>query len=301
MSVSPPLIIKEREVAMATTMNDPHFDVRITPRMSWSALLVGTVVALAIELMLGLLGAGIGFSSLDPAGNGGPSAGGLGIGAIVWWTLSTVIALGAGAFAAATISHTRRPIDGVLHGVAIWGLTLLLTFYLLSSAIGGLVGGAFRTVGGLATAATAGASVVTPTVAKAAGIDDMDVDAQVSALLNDTPSDPAQMTPEQGRKAIVAELPTMARGGAEGQEAENRIAAIIAAQQKISQSDARAKVEKARQDFIAAKKSAVDTAVDAGAKGADYAAGTAFALFLVMLLGAGAAAVGGVAATRRNL
>ena len=285
---------------MATSMNDPHFDVRVTPRMSWSALLVGTVVALAIELMLGLLGAGIGFSSLDPAGNGGPSAGGLGISAIIWWTLSTVIALGAGAFAAATISHTRRPIDGVLHGVAIWGLTLLLTFYLLSSAIGGLVGGAFRTVGGLATAATASAGVITPTVAKAAGIDEADVDAQVSALLDDAPANPAQMTPEQSRKAIVAELPGMARGGAEGQEAENRIAAIIAAQQKISESDARAKVEKARQDFLSAKKSAVDTAIDAGAKGADYAAGTAFALFLVMLLGAGAAAAGGIVATRRN-
>lgn len=286
---------------MATSMTDPHFDVRVTPRMSWSALLVGTVVAIAIELMLGLLGAGIGFSSLDPAGHGGPSVGGLGIGAIIWWTLSTVLALGVGAFVAATISHTRRPIDGVLHGVAIWGLTLLLTFYLLSSAIGGLVGGAFRTVSGLATAATASASVITPTVAKAAGIDKADIDAQVSALLDDAPANPAQMTPEQSRKAIVAELPGMARGGAEGQEAENRIAAIIAAQQKISEGEARAKVEKARQDFLSAKKSAVNTAIDAGAKGADYAAGTAFALFLVMLLGAGAATAGGIVATRRNL
>ena len=249
---------------MATTMNDPHFDVRVTPRMSWSALLVGTVVALSIELMLGLLGAGIGFSSLDPAGNDGPSAGSLGIGAIIWWTLSTVIALGAGAF-------------------------------------GGLVGGAFRTVGSLATAATTGASVITPTVAKAAGIDKADIDAQVSALLDDAPDNPAQMTPEQSRKAIVAELPGMARGGAEGQEAENRIAAIIAVQQKISESDARAKVEKARQDFLSAKRSAVDTAIDAGTKGADYAAGTAFAVFLIMLLGAGTAAAGGVVATRRNL
>lgn len=48
-------MIKEQEASMATTMNDPHFDVRVTPRMSWSALLVGTVVALSIELMLGLL------------------------------------------------------------------------------------------------------------------------------------------------------------------------------------------------------------------------------------------------------
>ena len=280
---------------MATTMTDPHFDVRVTPRMSWSALFVGTVTALAIELMLGLLGAGIGLSAIDPNGKGGASAGGLGIGAIIWWTISTILALATGAYAATTIAHTRRPVDGVLHGVAIWGLTLLITFYLLSSAIGGLVGGAFRTVGG-----TASASAITPAVAKAAGIDKTDVEAQVSALLDDTPSDPAAMTPEQGRKAIIAELPAMARGGAEGQEAENRVAMIVAAQRKISQSDARAKVEKARQDFVAAKRNAVEIAIDAGSKGADYAAGTAFTLFIVMLLGAAAASAGGVVAARRN-
>ena len=285
---------------MATTMTDPHFDVRVTPRMSWSALFVGTVTGLAIELMLGLLGAGIGLSAIDPNGKGGASAGGLGIGAIIWWTISTILALATGAYAATTIAHTRRPVDGVLHGVAIWGLTLLITFYLLSSAIGGLVGGAFRTVGGIAGATTASASAITPAVAKAAGIDKTDVEAQVSALLDDTPSDPAAMTPEQGRKAIIAELPAMARGGAEGQEAENRVAMIVAAQRKISQSDARAKVEKARQDFVAAKRNAVEIAIDAGSKGADYAAGTAFTLFIVMLLGAAAASAGGGVAARRN-
>ena len=108
------------------------------------------------------------------------------------------------------------------------------------------------------------------------------------------------MTPEQGRKAIIAELPAVARGGAEGQEAENRVAMIVAAQRKISQSDARAKVEKARQDFVAAKRNAVEIAIDAGSKGADYAAGTAFTLFIVMLLGAAAASAGGVVAARRN-
>lgn len=285
---------------MATAMTDPRLDIRDDSRMNWPALIAGAVIALAIELMLGLLGAGIGLSAIDAAGQGGASAGGFGIGAIIWWTLSTFIALAAGAYSAATISHTRRPVDGALHGLAIWGLTLLLTFYLLSSAIGGLVGGAFRTVGNLASATTAGASAVTPTVAKAAGIDKDAVDTQVSALLDDTPSDPAEMTAEQSRKAIVAELPALARGGAEGHAAEDRIAAIVAAQNKISEDEARSQVENARQELLKAKRSAVETAIDAGSKGADYAAGTAFTIFIVMLLGAAAAATGGVFATRRT-
>lgn len=285
---------------MATTMIDDRIDDRPAPRMNWSALMAGTVIALAIEVTLGLLGAGIGFSAIDPGSASGASAGGLGLGALVWWTVSSILALAAGAYGATLVSRSRRPVDGVMHGLAIWGLTLLLTFYLLSSAVGGIVGGAFRAVGSVATAAASGASAVTPTVAKAAGVDQADVDAQVSALLDTTPNDPAAMTPEQGRKAIVAELPAMAKGGEEGRAAEQRVAMIVAAQNKISPDEAMARVEKARQQFLAAKQSAIDTAIDAGSKGADLAAGTAFALFVVMMLGASAAAAGGVAATRRN-
>ncbi len=285
---------------MATTMIDGRFDDRLAPRMNWSALLAGTVIALAIEVTLGLLGAGIGFSAINPGSASGASAGGLGLGALIWWTVSSVLALAAGAYGATLVSRSRRPVDGVMHGLAIWGLTLLLTFYLLTSAVGGIVGGAFRAVGGVASAAASGAGAVTPTVAKAAGVDQADVDAQVSALLDTTPNDPAAMTPEQGRKAIVAELPAMAKGGEEGRAAEQRVAMIVAAQNKITPDEAMARVEKARQQFLAAKQSAIDTAIDAGSKGADLAAGTAFALFVVMMLGASAAAAGGVAATRRN-
>lgn len=285
---------------MATTMIDGRFDDRLAPRMNWSALLAGTVIALAIEVTLGLLGAGIGFSAINPGSASGASAGGLGLGALIWWTVSSVLALAAGAYGATLVSRSRRPVDGVMHGLAIWGLTLLLTFYLLTSAVGGIVGGAFRAVGGVASAAASGAGAVTPTVAKAAGVDQADVDAQVSALLDTTPNDPAAMTPEQGRKAIVAELPAMAKGGEEGRAAEQRVAMIVAAQNKITPDEAMARVEKARQQFLAAKQSAIDIAIDAGSKGADLAAGTAFALFVVMMLGASAAAAGGVAATRRN-
>lgn len=286
---------------MATTMIEDRYDERLLTGLNWPALLGGTVIALAIEVTLGLLGAGIGFSAIDPGSANGASAGGLGMGALIWWTSSSVLALAAGAYSATLVARRRRAVDGVMHGLAIWGLTLLLTFYLLTSAVGGIVGGAFRAVGSMASAAASGASVVTPTVAKAAGVDETDVDAQVSALLDKTPQDPAAMTPEQSRKAIVAELPAMAKGGEEGRAAEQRIALIVAAQNKIAPDEAMARVQQAKQEFLSAKQSAIDTAIDAGAKGADLAAGTAFALFVVMLLGAGAAAAGGAVATRRTI
>jgi hypothetical protein len=272
----------------------------VAPRMAWSAIFAGVAIALAIELMFALLGAGIGLSLIDPAGGDSPSAGGLGIGSLIWWGLGTIIALAAGGYGAVRAAGVERPFDGAVHGIAIWAVTLLLTFYLLTSAIGGIVGGAFRAIGGIAGAAGSSVSAVAPTVAQAAGISSDDVDDQVSALIQPAPADPSTMTREESRKAIVTEMPALARGGDEGRAAENRIADIVSAQDKVSHDVAFARVEQARQHFLAAKHDAITTARNATSTGAGVAAGTSFTAFLVLLLGAAAAAAGGQLATRRH-
>ncbi|WP_454882969.1 hypothetical protein [Sphingomonas oryzagri] len=272
----------------------------VTPRMLWGAIFAGVAIALAVELMFALLGAGIGLSLIDPAAGDSASAGGLGLGGLIWWGLSTIVALAAGAYASVRAAGIARPFDGAVHGLAIWGVTLLLTVYLLTSAIGGLVGGAFRAVGGLAGAASSSVGAVAPTVAQAAGIDQDDVNDQVSALIEPAPVDPASMTREESRKAIIAEMPALARGGTDGRDAENRIADIIATQDKISHDMALARVEQARQRFLVAKHDTIATAKSATSHGASIAAGTSFTAFLVLLLGGAAAAAAGQFATRRR-
>ena len=59
----------------------------------------------------------------------------------------------AGGYTAAWLAGNTLRFDGMLHGVVTWGVTLLLTFYLLSTAIGGMIGGAFSMVGGAASGA----------------------------------------------------------------------------------------------------------------------------------------------------
>lgn len=272
----------------------------VAPRMAWGAIFAGVAIALAVELMFALLGAGIGLSLIDPAAGDGASAGGLGLGSLIWWGLSTIVALAAGAYASVRAAGVARPFDGAVHGLAIWGVTLLLTVYLLTSAIGGLVGGAFRAVGGLAGAAGSSVSAVAPTVAQAAGVDQDDVNDQVSALIKPAPVDPASMTREESRKAIIAEMPALARGGDEGRNAENRIADIIAAQDNVSHEIALARVEQAKQRFLTAKHDTIATAKSAASQGASIAAGTSFTAFLVLLLGAAAAAAAGQVAARRR-
>lgn len=280
-------------------------------RLSWGAVFAGVVIAVAVQLVLGILGAGIGLSMVDPVEGTTPGAAGFGIGAGIYWLITTIVALGAGGYAAARVAGVHERFDALVHGLVVWGVTLILTLYLLTSAVGGIIGGAFRTVG--AVAGTAGNAVgavasAAPVAASAAGVDGQDVQeaardvrSEAAAYLSDAPNDPAQMTQEQAQAEIARQLPALARGGAEGQQAESRIVDVVAAQRKISREEAQAQVTRAKQQFVQTKNEAVATAKSATDKAAGAAAGTSFVLVLALLIGAAAAGFGATAATRRRL
>ncbi|MDR6786723.1 hypothetical protein J2Y58_000061 [Sphingomonas sp. BE138] len=275
--------------------------VRAGRRVSWGAIFAGVVIAVAVQLVLGILGTGIGLSMVDPVEGTTPGAAGFGIGAGIYWLITTVVALGAGGYAAARVSGVTERFDALVHGLVVWGVTLILTLYLLTSAVGGIIGGAFRTIGSVAGAAGATVGTVAPRAAQVAGVDVGDVRQEAAAYLSDAPSDPAQMTPEQAQKEIAKQLPALAGGGAAGQRAESRIVDIVAAQRKIPREQAQAQVTKAKADVVQTKNDAVATAKSATDAAAGAAASTSFVLVLALLVGAGAAAFGATSATRRRL
>ena len=270
-------------------------------RVSWGAIFAGVVIAVAVQLLLGILGTGIGLSMVDPVEGTTPGAAGFGIGAGIYWLITTVIALGAGGYAAARLSGVTEKFDALSHGLVVWGVTLILTLYLLTSAVGGIIGGAFRTVGSVAGAAGATVGAVAPQAAQVAGVDAGDVKQEASAYLSDASNDPAQMTAEQAQAEIARQLPALARGGVEGQRAESRIVDVVAAQRKISRDQAQAQVTRAKAQFVQTKNDAVGTAKSATDAAAGAAASTSFVLVLALLAGAGAAAFGATTATRRRL
>jgi len=80
---------------------------RVTPTseasssgVSWGAVVGGAFVAAALALVLLALGAGLGLSSVSPWSNSGASAKTIGIGAIVWLTLTQILASGIGGYLA---------------------------------------------------------------------------------------------------------------------------------------------------------------------------------------------------------
>jgi hypothetical protein len=128
-------------------------------RVSWAAIFAGGIVALVVQLLLTLLGTGIGLSTVDPLAQGAtPDGSSLGIGAAVWWAVSSVIALFAGGWTAGHLAGVPTMRDSVIHGVLTWGIATLVAVYLVSSSVGALVRGASSVVGGVASLTATGAA-----------------------------------------------------------------------------------------------------------------------------------------------
>ena len=270
-------------------------------RISWAAIFGGVILAVTVLLVLSLLGSGIGLSQVDVNAGTTPSAGNLGIGAGIWWIVSSCIALAFGGYVAAWLAGIEHRFDGVLHGLIAWGISMLLILYLLSSAIGGILGGGFSALGSLTSAAGSGISNAAKPMAQAAGISPDMLQQQAQGYLQPTNPDPATMSPQDAQKDIASNLVTFAKGGSDAPAAKERIINVMAAQMHVSHDqaakkfdDAQAKLRQTRDQAVQDAKNAADASAAAASKGA-------FAAFGMLLLGAICAAIGGALALQRRV
>lgn len=127
-------------------------------RISWASIFAGLVIALALQILLSLLGIGVGLSTVDPV-NEAHAASGLGTGAAIWFAISAIVSMFVGGLVGARSSNSL-PNDGILHGLLVWALTTLMMFYLVTTAVGRVVSGVGSIVGaGLSATGTAVAAV----------------------------------------------------------------------------------------------------------------------------------------------
>jgi hypothetical protein len=270
-------------------------------RISWAAIVGGVILVIAIQLLLSLLGAGVGLGTVNTNAGSTPNASSLGIGAGVWWVVSSCIALFLGGYVAAWFAGIENRFDGALHGLVTWGIATLVTFWLLTSAIGGIIGGGFSALGSVASAAGSGVSQVAKPIAQAAGVSHDMIQQQAEAYLQPTNPDPATMSPQDAQKAIATNLATYAGGGADATAAKERVIAIMAAQMKISHDEAAKRFDDAEAKLKQTRDQAIQTAKDAADASAAAASKTSFAAFGVLLLDLIAAAIGGSLAVQRRI
>ncbi len=124
-------------------------------RISWASVFAGSVVAVMVSLLLSILGIGIGMGMIDPQAN--QSFSGLGVGSGIWWMVSSILALILGGWVAARVSGASKPFAGMFHGLLTWGVVTLVTFFILTTALGRLIGGTAGLLGQGMTAAGLGA------------------------------------------------------------------------------------------------------------------------------------------------
>lgn len=131
------------------TIPDPDtdgVDVVVSPasaaRISWGAVIAGTLLTLALMFMLNLLGLSLGLTQINPQyGEDSASAGQLATGAAVWIMVSNLIALFIGGWLAAYFAGIPDNTDGLLHGLMVWALSGIVTVLFVMSGIGRLMSG----------------------------------------------------------------------------------------------------------------------------------------------------------------
>jgi len=264
--------------------------------IAWGAVLAGVVTALVTQLVLNMLGLGIGVSTLAPAAGAAenPSATTLSIGAGIWFVVSGVIASFAGGYAAGRLAGKPKESTAGWHGLTAWALTTLVIFYLLTSTVGGLLGGAYNTATSALGGVTRTVGSTAQTAVQAAAPSLAQTTDPFSAIENQVRGASGGNDPVALRDAAVASVRAAVTGDqAQAQAARDRAAQALAKAQNIPEDQARAQVQQYEQQY----RGAVDQAKQKATQAADLAAKglSRGALFgsLALILGALAGWFGG--------
>lgn len=123
----------------------------------WGAVFAGVAITIASQILFALVGSSIGLAvvNIDQAGH----LRAIEIGALSWWIVTGAIALYVGGMVSGRMSGVSWQLDGVLHGLLMWAVTTILTFFFITTSIGALVAGGY---GLLRVAGAAIATAVPP-------------------------------------------------------------------------------------------------------------------------------------------
>ena len=266
-----------------TTSSDPAFPGRPTAvedahtimlnKVSWGAIFAGVVVGLVVQVLLTMLGVGIGVATLDPGSADNPAVATASIASGVWYAVTGIIAAFAGGYVAARMSGKAEATTGALHGLTTWAFTTLLMLYLLPTAVGSIVGGVGKTV----------AESAAPVIAQANPLEA--IQDQVRATGND---------PEALNAAATNAIRALVAGDQAGaDQARQQAAQALATARSIPLDEAQRQVADIEQRYHAAIDRTKAAATEAAKTATSVVSTGALLAFAVLLLGAIAGWFGG--------
>lgn len=247
--------------------------------VSWSGILLGALLGIAITIALNILGGAVGSAFVDPAARTTPDASSMVIFTGIWLTLATLIGAFVGGYVGTAASGFSRG-KTVLHGLAVWALMTLATVTVVGSALN---------AGAKATGSAAG-SLVSGT-ASAVG--------QGASLAANTPLDGALTRvrntlglPNDVSDGVIAEISDIARRRLTSTSLPDsdraRLRDLIAQAANVTPEVAQQRIDSA--EVQAAQ--AAQTLREGAETAADAVSAAAFWAFVTMLLSLVAAVIG---------
>jgi hypothetical protein len=261
--------------------------------VSWGAVLAGAVVAIMTQVVLNTLGVALGAFALDAAadrtanfseGDMASGAATFSLVAAIWWTVSGVIAAFIGGYAAGRLSGRPKESTGGWHGVATWGVTMIAVFYILTSAVGGLIGGAFGQL-----SQGVGREVVSQD--NFFRDDRNDAFSPIAAQIREATgqTDPQAL----GDLAVASVLAVVTAPSGQADAFRARAVQNLARVQGVSEDQARAQLNSYEQQFSQASAQARETVRRNAEIAAEATSRAAFFSFIALIIGAAAAWLGG--------
>ena len=282
------------------TVYDPLSAARPTVlrRISWAAIFAGLTIALVSQLVLTILGISIGATALNPYTADQSTAQNFGISAALWLIVTSIISLFLGGWVAGRSSGFARGGEGSLHGFVTWGVSTLVTAFLLSAATSGLLSGAAGMLKSTLSAASQ-AAMTTGNNANQGGLGAA-LDGATGGGADSIRQEAQKMT--QGGSELATAVGRLIRE-APNVKAEDRqaVVSILTSKNNMSPDQANQTVDRWVQTASQTKVQTEQKAREVGSTAAMDVSTAGWASFIVLVLSGLAAAWGGAAGARAFL
>lgn len=260
--------------------------------VSWGAIFAGAVAAAALSLVLYLLGSGFGFAAASPWSDNSGVA--LGLGAILWLTLTQLAASAVGGYLAgrlrvkwASVRTDEVYFRDTAHGMLAWAVATLVTAAFFGGLMGKMAGTAVDAGTGVAKAAMASgaaAAVANNDGGNANGAGGNPLDYFSDMMLRS--EKPGTVDDANLRRETVRILATSVPSGSLATEDRAYLATRIAERTGLDRVSAEKRVDDVYARSAAAAAKAKATAKEAADKARKAAAGTALWLTVALFIGA---------------
>ncbi|AWN38455.1 PhnA-like protein [Methylobacterium radiodurans] len=275
---------------------ETHADTRavLLNQVSWGAIFAGAVTALVTQVVVNLVGVGVGLAAVGGDAADNPAASTVSLGAGLWFVASGIVASLAGGLIAGRLSGKPLPGAAALHGLVSWAVTTLVVLYLLTSAATGLVGGTLSTVSGALGGAGNLVGGTIQTAAQAAAPSLSKIQNPLDGIEQKVREQAAGQDPQAARDAAVAAVRAVLTGdAAQKEQAKARAADALAKAQGTTPDQAKAQIEDYQRQYEQAVATAKQKAEAAAVTAKSAATQGAFYAALALILGALAAFFGG--------